>query len=117
MNGVRASGNYEAFADGFAGKTPLMQQADAASCPSGLAQGPDGRVHQAYQTHLTYRSSLALGLSAIMAKDQRPRTPRTKDGPRTKAEGPRTSANPTTRQVIAHRQGEQHTQPEHAGKG
>jgi glucose/arabinose dehydrogenase len=33
------------FADGFAGKTPLMLREDAASRPSGIAQGPDGSLY------------------------------------------------------------------------
>ena len=45
MNGAKASSGYEVFADGFAGKTPLIQQADAVSRPSGIAQGPDGSLY------------------------------------------------------------------------
>ena len=45
MNGAKASSGYEVFADGFAGKTPLIQQADAMSRPSGIAQGPDGSLY------------------------------------------------------------------------
>lgn len=45
MNGPKASGDYEVFADNFAGRTPLMQQQDAVSRPAGLAQAPDGSIY------------------------------------------------------------------------
>ena len=32
----------EVFADGFAGKTPIMSPAEAVARPGGLAMGPDG---------------------------------------------------------------------------
>jgi glucose/arabinose dehydrogenase len=37
------SGDYEIFADGFAGKTKTPQRADFRPC--GLAQGPDGSLY------------------------------------------------------------------------
>ena len=33
------------FADGFAGKTPLMSPNDAVSRPGGVAVGPDGSLY------------------------------------------------------------------------
>jgi len=41
----KPSGNYEVFADGFAGKTPLMSPADAVSRANGIAIGPDGSLY------------------------------------------------------------------------
>ena len=38
-------GTREIFADGFAGKTPLMSPNDAVSRPGGLAVGPDGSLY------------------------------------------------------------------------
>ena len=38
-------GKYEVFADGFAGKTPLMSPAEAVARPGGLAVGPDGSLY------------------------------------------------------------------------
>jgi glucose/arabinose dehydrogenase len=38
-------GAREVFADGFAGKTPLMSPAEAVSRPGGLAMGPDGSLY------------------------------------------------------------------------
>ena len=40
-----ATGDYEIFADGFAGQTPLMNRDDAVYRPSGIAEGPDGSVY------------------------------------------------------------------------
>ena len=40
-----ATGDYEIFADGFAGQTPLMERDDAPYRPSGIAVGPDGSVY------------------------------------------------------------------------
>ena len=40
-----ATGDYEIFADGFAGQTPLMDREDAPYRPSGIAAGPDGSVY------------------------------------------------------------------------
>ena len=39
------AGTREVFADGFAGKTPLMAPNDAVSRPGGLAVGPDGSLY------------------------------------------------------------------------
>jgi len=45
LTGGKASGNYEVFASGFAGKTPLMNPSDAVARPDGIATGPDGSVY------------------------------------------------------------------------
>jgi len=45
MQGGKASGSYEVFADGFAGVMPLMKREEAKTRPSGLAQGPDGTIY------------------------------------------------------------------------
>jgi len=39
------SGNWEVFADGFAGTQPVMSPGDAIHRPVGLAQGPDGSLY------------------------------------------------------------------------
>jgi glucose/arabinose dehydrogenase len=39
------AGKYEVFAEGFAGRTPLMNRDDALYRPTGLAQGPDGSLY------------------------------------------------------------------------
>jgi glucose/arabinose dehydrogenase len=39
------AGKHEVFADGFAGKTPLMSPNEAVSRPGGLAVGPDGSLY------------------------------------------------------------------------
>ena len=41
----KPSGTYEVFADGFAGKTPLMSPSDAVSRANGIAVGPDGSLY------------------------------------------------------------------------
>ena len=43
--GGKASGTHEVFADGFAGKTPLMAPNEAVSRPGGLVVGPDGSLY------------------------------------------------------------------------
>ena len=43
--GAPATGDYEIFADGFAGRTPLMDRDAARYRPSGVAQGPDGSLY------------------------------------------------------------------------
>ena len=45
FSGGRPSGNFEIFANGFAGKTPLMAPNDAAARADGVAQGPDGSLY------------------------------------------------------------------------
>ena len=39
------TGDYEIFATGFAGRTPLMDRDDAVYRPSGVAEGPDGSLY------------------------------------------------------------------------
>ena len=39
------TGDWETFADGFAGRSPLVSSRDAAHRPAGLAQGPDGSLY------------------------------------------------------------------------
>lgn len=39
------SGDWEVFADGFAGKDPIYAPDEAAHRPTGLAQGPDGSLY------------------------------------------------------------------------
>ncbi len=41
----RPSGDYEIFADGFAGTDPIMSPDAAQHRPTGLAQGPDGSLY------------------------------------------------------------------------
>ena len=41
----KAAGNFEIFASGFPGKTPLMNPGDAAARPDGIAQAPDGSLY------------------------------------------------------------------------
>lgn len=45
FSGEKPSGKFEVFADGFAGKTPLMRPNDAVARPDGVAQGPDGSLY------------------------------------------------------------------------
>jgi glucose/arabinose dehydrogenase len=45
FSGGQVSGKYEVFADGFAGKDPLMRPNDAAYRADGVAQGPDGSLY------------------------------------------------------------------------
>jgi glucose/arabinose dehydrogenase len=41
----KASGRYQVFANGFAGKEPLMRSTDAKYRADGVAQGPDGSLY------------------------------------------------------------------------
>ena len=43
--GESTTGDYEIFANGFAGRTPLMDGGDAVYRPSGVAEGPDGSLY------------------------------------------------------------------------
>jgi glucose/arabinose dehydrogenase len=43
--GGKPSGNFEVFASGFAGKTPLMNPADATARADGVAVAPDGSLY------------------------------------------------------------------------
>lgn len=45
MRDGKAAGQYEVFAEGFAGKPVLMKREEAAGRPVGLAQGPDGSLY------------------------------------------------------------------------
>jgi glucose/arabinose dehydrogenase len=45
MTDGRPSGEWEVFADGFAGIDPIPNTGDAAARPMGLAQGPDGALY------------------------------------------------------------------------
>ena len=45
FSGGKPSGNFEIFANGFAGKTPLMAPNDAAARADGVAQGSDGSLY------------------------------------------------------------------------
>jgi glucose/arabinose dehydrogenase len=42
---IEPSGDYEIFADGFAGQKPLMERSSATYRPTGLAEGPDGSLY------------------------------------------------------------------------
>ena len=44
-DGNPTTGDYQIFADGFAGQTPLMERDDATYRPAGVAQGPDGSLY------------------------------------------------------------------------
>jgi glucose/arabinose dehydrogenase len=41
----KPSGEFEVFADGFAGREPLKRPSDAAARPDGIAQAPDGSLY------------------------------------------------------------------------
>jgi glucose/arabinose dehydrogenase len=45
FSGGKVSGNYEVFASGFPGKSPLMNPGDAVARPDGVAEGPDGSLY------------------------------------------------------------------------
>ena len=45
FSGGKPAGNFEIFAQGFAGKTPLMNPDDAAARADGVAQAPDGSLY------------------------------------------------------------------------
>lgn len=45
FSGGKVSGNYEVFASGFPGKSPLMNPNDAVARPDGVAEGPDGSLY------------------------------------------------------------------------
>jgi len=45
FRGGKVTGQWETFADGFAGKMPLARPEDAVTRPTGLAQGPDGSLY------------------------------------------------------------------------
>jgi glucose/arabinose dehydrogenase len=45
FDGLRPSGEYQVFADGFAGKSPILSPGEARFRPMGLAQGPDGALY------------------------------------------------------------------------
>lgn len=45
FNGMRPTGGYQVFADGFAGEMPILSTGSAHFRPMGLAQGPDGALY------------------------------------------------------------------------
>ena len=45
FSGGKPSGDFEVFAQGFAGKAPLMNPNDAVTRPDGVAQAPDGSLY------------------------------------------------------------------------
>lgn len=45
FNGGKPSGQFEVFADGFAGKTPLLEPTAAVARPDGVAEAPDGSIY------------------------------------------------------------------------
>ncbi|HUA22283.1 MAG TPA: hypothetical protein VMB25_26240 [Bryobacteraceae bacterium] len=45
FSGGKPSGDFEVFARGFPGKSPLMNPNDALARPDGVAQGPDGSLY------------------------------------------------------------------------
>jgi len=45
FSGDKPSGNFEVFAEGFPGKSPLMRPTDAVYRPDGVAQAPDGSLY------------------------------------------------------------------------
>jgi glucose/arabinose dehydrogenase len=45
FSGDKPSGEFEVFANGFTGKTPLMQPNDAVARPDGVAEAPDGSLY------------------------------------------------------------------------
>ena len=45
MANGKATGDFEVFADGFIGKSPLMNPNDAVARPDGVAQAPDGSLY------------------------------------------------------------------------
>jgi glucose/arabinose dehydrogenase/mono/diheme cytochrome c family protein len=47
----RATGNWEVFADGFAGVYPVVSTSDATYRPVGLAEGPDGSLYITESNH------------------------------------------------------------------
>lgn len=49
----KPSGDYEVFADGFAGKDSFLSPGDAQHRPTGLAQGPDGSLYISDDAHGT----------------------------------------------------------------
>jgi glucose/arabinose dehydrogenase len=45
LNGATSAGEFEPFADGFAGDTPVPDPGEADHRPVGLAEGPDGSLY------------------------------------------------------------------------
>ncbi len=45
MANGKATGDFEVLADGFTGKSPLMNPGDAVARPDGVAQAPDGSLY------------------------------------------------------------------------
>jgi glucose/arabinose dehydrogenase len=47
----KPSGNFEVFASGFAGKSPLMNPDDALARADGIAEAPDGSLYICESQH------------------------------------------------------------------
>ena len=45
FSGGKPSGDFEVFAQGFAGKDPLMNPGDASARADGVAEAPDGSLY------------------------------------------------------------------------
>jgi glucose/arabinose dehydrogenase len=51
LNGTRAAGAFEVFAEGFAGAARIMSVGEAEFRPTGIAQGPDGSIYVSDSLH------------------------------------------------------------------
>lgn len=51
MKDGKPSGDWEVFADGFAGEGPITSPGSAKYRPTGLAEGPDGSLYIADSQH------------------------------------------------------------------
>ncbi len=73
MKDGRPAGEWEVFADGFAGIDPIPNTGDAAARPMGLAQGPDGSIYVSDSVNgriwrITYRGDRATFGSRQLAR-------------------------------------------------
>jgi len=69
----KPSGNYEIFADGFAGVDPIVNTSDAKYRPMGIAMGPDGSIYIAETEKgkiwkISYKGNKAKFAKAALAK-------------------------------------------------
>lgn len=69
----KATGNWEVFADGFAGIDPIVNTSDAMYRPMGIAMGPDGSLYLAETEkgriwRVTYKGDRAKFTSAQLSK-------------------------------------------------